>query len=518
MHGQTQPSSEAATTGGPTTGLRIAFWAAIVLAVVLRVALLEAKPFWRDEAWVALLVGDPARAIAGKNAAPLGFLWLVHLTASLPWLSAHVAYRIVPLLVGIAVVPLMARLATASGASFRVGVIAAWIAAALPGFVYYSRELKSYDIDLLVAILAPLLAIRGFAGEQTSSRARTGLALLMLAVPWVSFGGLFPAAGVLAWLWLTTWRSASRAERIGVLACSIALAGSFAAAYFVAIAPQTQNPRLRAYWQPHFLSYGGAGLFRQVLLGVTQYLEITTRYLFTPVRAVAVALGIAGILCWPRRYRLSLVWMASATAAACVAAALLDRYLLAQGRLLLFAAPIFVLWVAAGLDAVAARIARRHAAVVAVSLCVLLSAHWSVESFARRIGRYDTDMTDFYRFDVRQDVEAAIDAAIAVAAPDEPVLFTRRAAYQYQFYAGDRLRSQATYCEVYCGDFPRRAKAWLDSVRESGLVVLIDEDMAMMRQIFREKGFVAVERARVDGVRLWQVAKAPDTRAVVPVL
>ena len=54
---------------------RLALAAAVVVGVVVRVALLGAKPFWRDEAWVVLLLGDPGSAVAGGRPVPLGFLW-----------------------------------------------------------------------------------------------------------------------------------------------------------------------------------------------------------------------------------------------------------------------------------------------------------------------------------------------------------------------------------------------------------------------------------------------------------
>src|SRR4029079_14835025 len=123
------------------------FWAAIALAVAVRVAFLADKAFWRDEAWVALLVRDPLQAATDGRAAPFGFLLLTRLVAAISPGPPEITYRLIPLAAGVAAVPLVARLALALGGSRAVALTAAWLAAGMQGLVYYSRELKSYDLD-----------------------------------------------------------------------------------------------------------------------------------------------------------------------------------------------------------------------------------------------------------------------------------------------------------------------------------------------------------------------------------
>src|SRR5829696_387677 len=99
-------------------------WAATVLiaaaltGIVLRVAYLGGKPFWRDEAWVARVVElPPAERATILHVCPPGFLATVRTVAALlPALSPEVAYRILPLAAGVASMALLPLLARRLGA------------------------------------------------------------------------------------------------------------------------------------------------------------------------------------------------------------------------------------------------------------------------------------------------------------------------------------------------------------------------------------------------------------------
>ncbi|MFN2427475.1 MAG: hypothetical protein ABR587_13625, partial [Candidatus Binatia bacterium] len=110
--------------------LTVLFWAAMAVALVARVAFLADKPFWRDEAWVALLVDDPMRAAADGRAAPVGFLLLTRMASALPW-PPEVTFRLFPLACGLALLPVLWKLTLALGGSRRAAVAATWLAAGL---------------------------------------------------------------------------------------------------------------------------------------------------------------------------------------------------------------------------------------------------------------------------------------------------------------------------------------------------------------------------------------------------
>jgi len=110
---------------------RIALAAALAVGVVVRVAFLSTKPFWRDEAWVVLLLDDAAGAVAGGRPVPLGFLWAVAPARALP-LPLEVSLRWLPLCAGIAFLPALARLGSELGAGATTRAAAVWLAAGCP--------------------------------------------------------------------------------------------------------------------------------------------------------------------------------------------------------------------------------------------------------------------------------------------------------------------------------------------------------------------------------------------------
>lgn len=492
--------------------LRWFLWGAVALAVFVRVAFLWSKPFWRDEAWVALLVDDPMRAAADARAVPVGFLFLVRLTSAIP-LPPEITYRIVPLLCGIAVVPLIAKLATALGASRRAGVIAAWIAAGLHPFVYYSRELKSYDIDLLLAVMLPLAALRGFTGSAPSGRARAMLAAGVVAGPWVSFAGLFPIGAVLSWGWLAWWKNLGATLRRDWLACSAAFLVSFGVVYVVALGAQSTSETQYRFWDRFLVSGGPSPFFSQAAESVRRYFSITLSYPFGETKTAVLLLATLGAWSWPRAGRAYFFWLAGSMAALCLAATAMDRYLVAQGRHLLFAVPAVVLCVAQGLDAIATRLGPRAGTVLALALPVLVSLWWTGEQIESRTKPYHSNWTRFFRYDVLHDVEGALDK-VARGIPDgEPVLITNKNAYAFQFYRRGRL-PQATYCERYCFDFRSKADEWLDGVNGRGWILMTDEEPSWFGKLIDKHGFTRRQRTVGSGIRLWQIDRVADRRAI----
>jgi hypothetical protein len=489
--------------------LRWFLWGAVALALFVRVAFLESKPFWRDEAWVALLVGDPMRAAADARAVPVGFLFLVRLTSWIPALPPEVTYRLVPLLCGVAVVPLLARLATALGASQRAGVIAAWVAAAAHPLVYYSRELKSYDIDLLLAVLLPLAALRGFTGSAPSARARAVLAASLVAGPWVSFAGLFPIGAVLSWGWLAWWKDLGASLRRDWLLSSAAFLVSFAIVYVVALGAQSTSEVQYRFWDRFLVGSGPSPFLEQAWEAVRRLVSITMSYPFGDMKTPAMLLATIGAWTWPRSGRRYLLWLAAAMAGLCLTAAAMDRYIIVQGRHLLFAVPVVILCVAHGLDEIAARLGRHVGTIVALALPVLVAVSWTQEQIDSRTRTYHSNWARFFRYDVLHDVEGALDKAADDIPAGDPVLVTNKNSYAFQFYRKGRL-PDATYCVRYCFDFKERAIKWLDGVEGRGWILMTDEEIKSMTKLLDKHGFDRRQRSVASGIRLWQIDRVGD--------
>ena len=154
----------AATSARPAAWrLRVAWLLLLALAAVLRAALVRAKPFWADEAWLAWLVDRPLGemlATIPHTTAPLGFALVTRIAGQLPGLAPEVSMRLLPLAAGIATVALLPLLVRSYGGSRRAAGIAMVLAAAMPALVNYSRELKPYALDAFVATAFPIAILR----------------------------------------------------------------------------------------------------------------------------------------------------------------------------------------------------------------------------------------------------------------------------------------------------------------------------------------------------------------------
>jgi hypothetical protein len=497
-------------TGRPSIDRLLAI-GAIVVAILARTLLLADKPFWRDEAWVALLVDDPMRAAAEGRAAPLGFLLLANLTSRLPVLSPEVAYRLLPLAAGIALVPLLGKLAASLGASRRVAIAAMWLAAGLQPFLYYSRELKSYGLDALLAVLAPLLGLAAFGGPSPSRASRAAFVVLVVVAPWVSFGGIFAVGALLAWGWLAGWWREDRAARDAWILASLAFAASFLAVYVVALGNQANDTWMHAYWKPVLRRDDSFLLPLRFVHAMGQYVTISGAYLFRGLAWAALALAVVGAWTWPRRHRSFLVFQYAMTAAVCAAAVVSDHYLLVSGRLLLVAAPLPLLAVAGGLHAIGRPLGARLGSVVALGLPIALALSWSAEAVAHRVGPYRTNGADFFRLDVLHDVNRMVERTRAEAiAEGLPLLVSRRCTYAFQFY--DRGRwPKAEVCAREDHRCDAEALRWIAQLKGKGLVLMMEEETGWFSRQLDKVGANRRVRTRERGVRLWEVERKPKS-------
>ncbi len=484
-------------------GLPPGVWIAVLAAFVVRALFLADKPFWRDEGWVVLIASDPLAAGASGRASPVGFLWLTRLVVSAVPFVPEVSYRLAPLAAGVGAVAALARWALSLGASRAAATAVAWLAAGVPPLVYYSREVKSYEFDFLLAIVAPMAAAAAFPAAQTGA-ARAAFAMIVVAAPWLSFGGIFAVGAVFAWGWIAWWRDLDRAGRRWWLAATALFLASFGAVYVLALGAQSGDRWMHQYWSYYLVADRRLWLPVRLARALWEYASIATTYFFPLSWPVAVPLALAGAWSWPRATRSQLVVLFVATAGACATAAVLERYLLVSGRLLLFAAPIPLLWIANGLVVVAARAGARG---LAVAAAVAISLWWSGEAIRWRVGKVQTRQSNFFRYDVLQDVDIAIEAAARLIPDGEPLLVSRAASYAFRiYYDGEPLRAAFWRRDERAGA-DQLAKQWLRRVERRAWVLLTDEELRWAREILAAEGFTHRERAAVRGARLWEVRR-----------
>lgn len=487
--------------------------AALLVAVAVRVAWLAEKPFWRDEAWVAMVVAersDHGYDQTGPRPVPRGFVTLARLGGALP-LPPEIGYRLPALLAGIALVPALARLAVALGAPAPVPLMVLWLAAGLPALVYYSRELKPYGLDALVATLAPLLALRCVgrgAGRGLSPRIATAALLaLVAAAPWCTFGGLFAVAAVLVWGSLRWWPGADAATRRRWLLVCVVFAASFGAAYLLTLRAQTHSPKLQRTWKQWTFVGQPLPLAAKAETATTRFLSLSTTFTYAGAWPLLIPLAGLGAALWPRRGRGLLLWCYAAPGGLVIAAALANRYLLAEGRLLLFVAPPLLLAAAAGL-AIVSRAWRARPQLLALAAAIGFGLAWSAKAIAKRVPPYVNETRAYFQYDILHDVGALLAATDRIVPPDAPVFVSLYTSKPWVYYDSGRF-ADAAVCVEPCPIFGRVFDQWLARLDRTGWLLVTDDERDVYAGLLAGRGRTWREVVTVRGAAAWEIAPPP---------
>ena len=249
-----------------TLGSRWFVAGVIFFGAALRIAqYLSGRSLWLDEALISLnIIHRPFPQLFGTlyyaQGAPSGFLVLERLAVD-TFGSSEAALRLVPLLAGIAALPLF--FIVARQLLGRAGAGAALVLfAAFEGPVIYSSDVKQYsgDVCLTLAVTAAGLAL---VDRPLRRRALIGLALLGVAAVWFSHAVVFVLAGVLLSLVLGA-ASAGDRRRVGqLLVVGATWAVSFAVVYVVNISRLPKG--LGTYFLPISATSSGLGAIRRAL-------------------------------------------------------------------------------------------------------------------------------------------------------------------------------------------------------------------------------------------------------------
>jgi hypothetical protein len=353
----------AALRSGIPLPLALAGWGFVVAGVAARIVrYLANRSLWGDEGSLAISLVERsavelASPLAHAQAAPIGFLWLEK-AAILAFGESEYALRLVPLAAALAALPLFHRVARALLAP-REALLALALFASSEPLVFYASEAKPYSSDVLVAlaIVGPALALIG-RGPSRSRLAALGAAgafgpWLSLPAPFAVAGAGLAAAGAL-------WRRGGARAAVPVAALGALWAGGFAAEYALLLrrlgtseilaeswrnyfAPLPLSGEALAWWWRGFLGFFNdplglpttqlaAFLFAAGAAVLARRAPWAALALLAPI-ALALAASLAGLYPFPTssQYRL---W---------------DRYYPFHGRLVLFAVPLVLPAVAAGI-------------------------------------------------------------------------------------------------------------------------------------------------------------------------
>ena len=173
-----------------------------VLAAALRAWRIEAREPWLDEACSSILasgsLSDFAGIFAGESNPPLYLAVLFgwqKLAGTDPW-----ALRLPTLLAGVALVPMVWWGARRFGASARVALLGAALAAASPLLLYYSLEARAY-LFLWTFGFGAVLALDHLTSRPGSGRALAWAAVATVGALYTHYYGVFllPLWALVGW-------------------------------------------------------------------------------------------------------------------------------------------------------------------------------------------------------------------------------------------------------------------------------------------------------------------------------
>jgi hypothetical protein len=278
----------------------------------------------------------------------------------------ELAWRLVPALCGVLVVPFTYLVARTLHAPRSLALVAASMCASSLSLVIWSRELKHYNIEALVSVLAALLVFQARRSASRSKRWALGACVtaLGLVAPWVAYGTIIPLAALLPLLLVCRPAVGSRRGTFLIgLAGLVALGIGGCTVWQVAARGQAAHAELVHYtsrwfikpadldsWRPPLGSHAWAtaglfcppGWFHRV---EGQHATV----MLAPIVAAIWIIAFLGLWTWPRRGRLELLWWLLIPWLMTLGASLAQRYPFGQARMMQFWVPPMVLAVTAGL-------------------------------------------------------------------------------------------------------------------------------------------------------------------------
>jgi hypothetical protein len=335
---------------------------------------LSHRSLWLDEALIALNVlsrgyDQLLKPLWFQQAAPVGWLWAERSAVDL-FGRSEAALRLVALAAGIATLLAIWWAARRLLSAWLVPVAVA-AAASVPYLLYYSNEVKQYELDAAMALLL-LLASLPLLQDQPSWPRLLIWSLLGAAAVWCSHPAVLVLGGYSATLAARHLRRRHWKTLLQVGGGGLLWGASFLTVYLVSLRPVAKhNGSLYRYWQSGFTPRPLTPSAAIGWLG-RRWAEFVHNPLgLAPVPAVSIAVLLGGAALLVHRRPQALLLLSPVPVF--VAAAAARAYPL-QGRLLLVLVPTALLLAAAAPDWHGPRIALAGRVAGAVLLGVLLWA------------------------------------------------------------------------------------------------------------------------------------------------
>ena len=412
--------------------LTVALAIVVALGAALRLSLvLSRHALDEDDAMLALNVAAWSYAeLLGPlfygQVAPVLHLWLLRLAGALGGMN-DLALRFVPLLAGVLLPFATWRLARRLLDPWDA-VLAATFVAFAPLLIRWSHHIKPYQADALVAVVVAIFTLEVLARSEDIAAwwrlAVVGLVALLasLAAPFALAG----AGAALAWqAFFQKPRSRASPARIGVLA--LTWGAAFAALYITLYRASATSAYMQSFWDASFLTPRGLVTGSPAWDFLARLpLEMFTRTRLSFLLYVgAWGLVVLGAVHIARRRGVAAALLLTVPIAAALVASALRRYPVAQ-RLLLFAAPLVIVLIVAGLSALRARLAAPASRVAGPVAGALLVGTLALLAWER--------VTHPFRYEGMRQLVAELRSR---REPDIPVYLYAGAIPSWTFYGTD---------------------------------------------------------------------------------
>jgi Dolichyl-phosphate-mannose-protein mannosyltransferase len=402
-----------------------------------------------DEAMLALNVlhrsyGGLTDRLDFNQAAPLGLLALEKLAAEVGG-GRDLALRLVPFAAGVSALVLFPLLARRVLASRWAVLVATALFAVSDPLVYWTGTDKQYAVDVCVAVVLPLLALRCLDGGRGR---RVALGLACVVAPLVSHPSAFVIAAALCALFLGSPLRAARGELVAI---AVAAAASFGVAYEIEKSglhgiQSSLRGTPGAFVEATHIGLASTilGVFRY-LAGIPVLLPHGSRDLGELISALALVLVAAGIVGVTRRAPVAagtvvgpLFFLAAASS--------LGLYPLLS-RTVLFLLPGLALMLGGGIVALA-RVDRRAVSVLALLAGAAVASVWSSDT-VKHLGSTRT----------RQQIEPVLTYLARHEQRSDGLYVYFKAQYGFRFYLDCACSSGSVRTARRAGLWPLRAGA-----------------------------------------------------------
>jgi len=327
----------------------------VLVGFILRLRqYLANRSLWLDEAMLTNnilgrnFIGLFAQ-LDNNQGAPIGFLLTQKLLTLILGASEY-ALRLFPFIAGVTALALMFLLVRRIAKPIT-GMIALALFAVAPSLVYYASEVKQYSSDVAIALGLTLLYLHlcgdGEKKEITSKDA-TLLASAGALAMWFSHPGVFVSAALGLALIIPALRARDRKQILLLASVGGAWILNLVALYLVNLRQLSTHQFFLDFWADGFLPHDAsafAWLAESLKVHFSALLALQTNY------AVTAILFLIGLIALTRRnprfgYFLLLILFFT------LLASFLTLYPFAA-RMILFLAPIWILFLAEGMEAIA---------------------------------------------------------------------------------------------------------------------------------------------------------------------